>query len=109
VVSRDSINKRIVVVFRGIDNQLAPESDWKANLNVLKKLVEVPKLLRGKVYRNRLTFHSGFHDYLFKATVDDSDDIKTQKYDQIINDVKLLLAIYPGYKIYVTGHSLVEH
>jgi Predicted lipase len=45
-------------------------------------------------------------DYLFKATIDDADDIETRKYDQIMHDVKSLLSSYPDYKVYVTGHSL---
>ena len=45
-------------------------------------------------------------DYLFKETVDSDDAAGTTRYDQIMDDLKSLLAKYPDYKIFVTGHSL---
>ena len=47
-------------------------------------------------------------DYIFNKTADKNDDESTTKYDQIVGDLKSLLNKYPGYKVYLTGHSLVS-
>lgn len=105
-ITRDSINKRITIVFRGTENKLAFSSNWMTNITVTKKTVEVPQMLKGKVDKDKLKFHKGFHDYLFNETVDENDEAGMSKYDQICNDLKSLLAKYPDHKVYVTGHSL---
>jgi alpha-beta hydrolase superfamily lysophospholipase len=50
--------------------------------------------------------HSGFLNYAFSPTVDPTDDSTFRKYDEILHDTKELLAAHPGYRLYVTGHSL---
>jgi len=45
-------------------------------------------------------------DYLFNETKDRGDTEGSTKYDQVMTDVKSLLAKYPDHKIYLTGHSL---
>jgi hypothetical protein len=102
-ISRDSTNKRIVLVFRGTDMTLAPVSNWKSNLSIFKKEVEVPDVLKGKLSDDNLNLHSGFYDYLFSSTRRNASETK---YDQILGDIKSLLAKHPDHKIYVTGHSL---
>lgn len=45
-------------------------------------------------------------DYIFGATATTEDDPNRRKYDEIMDDIKPLLQANPGYKLYVTGHSL---
>jgi hypothetical protein len=45
-------------------------------------------------------------DYMNNETVTEDDAPGTTKKDQILKAVRDLLAKYPGYKVYVTGHSL---
>ena len=42
-------------------------------------------------------------DYLFGRK---NEEIEHSKYDHILEDVKSLLTKFPGYRVYVTGHSL---
>ena len=46
------------------------------------------------------------YKYLFEATFDETDDEGFRKYDEIVEDVQSLLEKHPGYRLYVTGHSL---
>jgi len=45
-------------------------------------------------------------DYIFDKTVTTDDSPDKRKYDEILEDIKPLLNANPGYKLYVTGHSL---
>lgn len=55
---------------------------------------------------SELYFHAGFYDYVFARTKDDTDPVNLRKYDEVLGDVRALLSRHPGYKLYVTGHSL---
>jgi len=105
-VTRDSSNKRITIVFRGTENKLAFGSNWRSNASINHKEVEIPEVLKGKIDGDELKFHTGFHNYLFNESVDSDDAAGTTRFDQIMDDLKSLLAKYPDYKIFVTGHSL---
>lgn len=105
-VAVDDINKRVTLVFRGTDNDLTFFSDWSTNMHMSKTAVPLPDSLKGKVVFDSVELHSGFYNYLFNKTFDDSDDPERKKYDEIMADVKPLLAANPSYKLYVTGHSL---
>ena len=104
-VTKDDINKRITLVFRGTENNTeARNQNWLHNVSVAKQDIEVPHALEFIVPRLRV--HTGFADYIFKPTVDEGDPIGWRKFDEIMEDVKLLLTAHPSYKLYVTGHSL---
>lgn len=105
-VAKDSVNKRITLVFRGTDNELAFSSNWTTNMYVAKTGGDVPAYLKDKVDFDKLWWHSGFYNYILEKTFTDSDDPNRLKYAEIVDDVKPLLAANPGYKLYVTGHSL---
>lgn len=102
---KDVVNRRITVVFRGSDT-LAFWSNWKSNVSIAKKRGIIPESLKNSLEDDNLCFHSGFYNYLFNKTKDETDDEETTKYDQIYNDLKAMLAKNPGFKVYVTGHSL---
>lgn len=104
-ITRDSVSKRITVVFRGSD-ELAFLPNWLANLAFNRRTVDVPDILKGKVDENYIKWHAGFYRYIFDETRDDNDAEGTTKYDAILADVKSLLLKYPDHKVYTTGHSL---
>ena len=60
-VVRDSIKKRIIVVFRGTENKLAFGSNWITNASVAHTDGVLPDCLKGKVDGDRLEFHYGFY------------------------------------------------
>jgi hypothetical protein len=72
-------------------------------------------LLRKKLIPPRLFVYSiiffydhftALPDYMNNETFTEVDAPGTTKKDQILKAVRDLLAKYPGYKVYVTGHSL---
>jgi predicted lipase len=105
-VAKDDINKRITLVFRGTENELALRTNWSTNLYIAKTKVPVPEYLKNKVDFDNLWIHSGFYKYVFEKTFDDSDDPNRLKYHEVLDDIKPLLKENPSYKLYVTGHSL---
>jgi len=105
-ITKDDTNKRIVVIFRGTENALAAKTNWLTNVSLLKKAVETPELVKEALPKGKIHFHTGFYNYIFSTTADDSDEATERKYDVIIKEVKTLLKENPGYKLYVTGHSL---
>ena len=121
-ITKDDINKRITLVFRGTDNTLAFGSNWTTNLSMNKTQAIIPKLLESVIppvdttsYNGFYTtggmwIHSGFYNYIFNLTKDDDDPITWRKYDEIVKDLKSVFDSNPKYskeyKLYVTGHSL---
>ncbi|KAL3944728.1 MAG: hypothetical protein SGBAC_001199 [Bacillariaceae sp.] len=105
-ITKDDVNKRLSLVFRGTENELAFRSNWLSNAAFLKKEYELPSVLQDNDVVESLRLHSGFGKYVFDFTFDEDDPVTWRKYDEILEDVKLLLQEYPDYKLYVTGHSL---
>jgi len=104
-ITKDSVNKRLTVVFRGSDN-LAFASNWKTNANILKTTEPVPDCMKDKIPLKTISVHRGFYNYVFAKTADESDAADITKYNEIVSDLKVLLKKYPDHKVYVTGHSL---
>jgi len=102
-VTKDNVNKRITLVFRGTTNSLAFRTNWGTNAKIMKKKAEIPEAFNKL---EGISIHGGFYNYLFNETRDKEDEKGTTKYDQILADIKPLLAKYPDHKLYVTGHSL---
>ena len=63
-VSKDDINKRITLCFRGTDNQLAYDTNWSSNLNIWKVSSPVPEVVKDKVSSDQIWFHGGFYSKL---------------------------------------------
>jgi pimeloyl-ACP methyl ester carboxylesterase len=108
-VTKDAIHKRITLVFRGTENELAFATNWSSNLYISKTKAEMKAetaaVLQAAV-PDGIWFHSGFYNYVFGLTRDPTDAESWRKYDDILEDVKALLKEHPDYKLYVTGHSL---
>jgi len=97
-VVKDTNEKQIILIFRGS----ITGKDWKSNFKILMKDMRTPKLIKHKFEKplnESVTVHKGFYDYLF-----DNNNIETQVYEKIRNDIKPLME--DGYSLYVTGHSL---
>jgi len=73
--------KRICIVFRGSESR----TDWYYDLSIMKCRL-----------RDDIWVHSGFYKQLFGGGV----------YQEILAEVKRLVAEHPEFEIYVTGHSL---
>lgn len=106
-VVKNSYQKRITLVFRGSENKLgAASTNWMSNLNIHVKNAEIPEIVNGNIPDKNIGLHEGYYNYFFNKTVDETDHESFTKYDQIKEDVMGLLKKFPGYKLYVTGHSL---
>lgn len=103
-ITKDDVNKRIALVFRGTDNNLAALTNWTTNARAYKVKSEVPDLIKDVV--NDLWIHGGFHAYVFDETKDETDAPGFRKFDEIMQDLLPLVKANPGYKVYTTGHSL---
>lgn len=105
VVVKDTINKRIIVSFRGsqmpFDNLTR---DWRTNLNAYPSKIPTPEKIKHKMkgkLQEEIRVHNGFRNYLFK-----NDRIDEQRYETIISDIRAAINGEKGYSVYITGHSL---
>lgn len=106
-VVKDAYHERITLVFRGTENTLgAGGTNWMSNLNINVEEAKIPEVMKGNIEGETIGIHEGYHDYLFANTTETEDAETFTKYDQIKEDVLGLVKKYPGYKLYVTGHSL---
>jgi len=105
-VGVDHINKRITLAFRGTENSLAFSTNWGANLNATKKVVELDAYFSNLVPFKQVYMHRGFYRYLLEKTFDDTDDASVRKFDEVVADLVRLQKQFRGYKLYLTGHSL---
>ena len=92
----------LMVAFRGS----VTIHDWAVDARLTITRVANPLAGEGSVtipQRKDLGIHSGFHSYLFGTrTKRDSNS----KYDQILENLRVLLKKHPGFNVFVTGHSL---
>ena len=60
-VTKDDVNKRITLCFRGTENELSFGTNWAANLDLRKVAVPVPSAIQSKVSSDVIWFHQGFY------------------------------------------------
>jgi hypothetical protein len=60
-VAKDDISKRITLVFRGTDNELAGMNNWKTNLSFFKEGVAAPDAVKDAVDGDEIWLHGGFY------------------------------------------------
>jgi len=101
----DRTKKRITVCFRGSTTK----QDFIQDAKVWLTETENPYYSYQKGQPKNFGLHTGFYDYLFyedeKEEKRDDGTIKS-KYEIILDQVVNVAKEYPGYKLYVTGHSL---
>ncbi|KAL3905666.1 MAG: hypothetical protein SGILL_009588, partial [Bacillariaceae sp.] len=108
----DTARRRITVCFRGCSCR----KDWMVCCQTTLKEVVNPLYDGSKPNSSRsslssssrqqsptISVHTGYHDYLFSK---EEGAEEGTKFDSIMNDLNSLLQQYPGYNVYVTGHSL---
>ena len=97
--------KRITICFRGT----VTPTDWATNVEVYMKEVENP-LKDHSSQEPVVRVHNGFYDYLFSPSSRGATGPKGEhlcEYQEILQEHILpVIEQYPGYKVYVTGHSL---
>lgn len=111
----DTARRRIIVIFRGCTTR----NDWKVSAESF--LTECPNPVvvinstnditpQQRHYHRQpktIAIHSGFYRYLFDDRYSSDQNRHKNKFQTIIDKLhNLLLDSYPGYSIYVTGHSL---
>ena len=69
-VTKDSVNKRITLVFRGTENDLAFKTNWGTNAKIIKKKAELPEALQ---QFDGISVHSGFYSKCALFYLDTSD------------------------------------
>jgi hypothetical protein len=99
------VRKRVTVCFRGSVTNL----DWATDYEIFMKDVPNPV----KAHRDQeptVRLHNGFYDYLFEPSsrgAKGPNGEPLSEYQEILQEHILpVLKAYPGYKLYVTGHSL---
>lgn len=102
----DNAMKRVTLSFRGS----VTKTDFLTDAQIWMEDVPNPMAELDKKQPKKIGIHNGFRDYLFYETTtgetrQDSNEVKT-KYEIILDQVVRLLNKHPGYKLYVTGHSL---
>uniref|UniRef100_A0A7S4MD75 Fungal lipase-type domain-containing protein n=1 Tax=Odontella aurita TaxID=265563 RepID=A0A7S4MD75_9STRA len=99
-IATDSALKRVTLGFRGS----VTRRDFLQDAQIWMTDEPNPFAGRGKGQPKKMGIHNGFHDYLFYN--DTTDDTPKSKYEVIEDQVIAVLKKNPGYKLYVTGHSL---
>jgi len=97
-VVKDTMNKRIIIIFRGSETRI----DWFSNFNIVLENMRTPTLVKEKLKKpmsKTVKVHKGFYQYIF-----DNSEVDVQRYDKIREDIEPLME--DGYSVYVTGHSL---
>jgi hypothetical protein len=108
-ITRNPVEKRLVVVFRG---SITPR-DWEQDFKVQAKEVALAADALRCIVPNpdeelfhalaNVQFHSGFHEYLFEMEHNDET-----KFHKIVREVlkRVKEPRNEGYTVYITGHSL---
>ncbi|KAL3919860.1 MAG: hypothetical protein SGILL_003541 [Bacillariaceae sp.] len=108
----DTARRRITVCFRGCsckkDWMVCCQTTLKEVVNPLYDGTTRPSSSRNSSSSRQqaptISVHSGYYDYLFSNNEEKLG--KGTKFDDIMENLNSLLQQYPGYNVYVTGHSL---
>ena len=97
--------KRVTVCFRGS----VTKKDWATDYEIFMKEVDNP-MKHHASQEPTVRVHNGFYDYLFTPSsrgVKGPNGEELSEYQEILQEHLLpVLRENPGYKLYVTGHSL---
>jgi hypothetical protein len=105
----DTARRRITVSFRGCSCR----KDWFVCAQTILKKVDNPlydessrnsnaSSLSSRRQPSTIAIHSGYYNYLFSSAAEGEEP----KFDSIMRQLRSLQLQYPGYNVYVTGHSL---
>eukprot|EP00565_Helicotheca_tamesis_P003966 CAMPEP_0185730382 /NCGR_PEP_ID=MMETSP1171-20130828/9717_1 /TAXON_ID=374046 /ORGANISM="Helicotheca tamensis, Strain CCMP826" /LENGTH=507 /DNA_ID=CAMNT_0028399413 /DNA_START=110 /DNA_END=1633 /DNA_ORIENTATION=- len=104
-INIDRNRQRATVVFRG--TWADGTDDWNRNLQFATRPMETPSQLQdaNEELPKEVNIHQGFYEYLFDNS-ERGEQFAEQRYEEVLNDVLPILKENPGYKLYITGHSL---
>ena len=125
-IAVNEARKRLTVIFRG--TYADRTDDWKRNLEFDQIELPIPYKLRqvqedqehqidnGSYinYKNEhdelllpesIRVHQGMYNYLFNNVERDTTKYQKERYEEILDQIQECIGRYPGFKIYVTGHS----
>lgn len=97
-----SAAKRVTVCFRGTATLKDLEVDADGHLVDCDNPINPDS-------KEKLGVHHGFHNYLNgvpKGRHGGKDLDEVSKYSEIMSQLSVIFQEYPGYRLYVTGHSL---
>lgn len=96
----NEIKKRVTVIFRGSVTQKDFIQDAKCAQHKMDN--PVARLVDNKQHTTEnIRVHTGFHEYLFQE-----NEEGVTRIDQVLGEAKQQLEKHPGYRLYITGHSL---
>lgn len=98
-IAVNHLHKRVTIIFRGSVTQ----QDFITDARSAQKKVESPVHALVEEAPQRIGIHTGFYTYLFAKDDIDENKLRCQR---ILDDAKELLKENPGYRLYLTGHSL---
>jgi len=102
-IGKDDIKKRITLILRGTESHSGSAwSNWATNLSVWKTEVPVPPITKEALEggpnsdMESLWIHSGFYNYVYATTKNEKDEADTTKFDEIVQQLKILCEENPG-------------
>jgi hypothetical protein len=98
-IAVNTARKRITVAFRGS----VTVKDFMIDAKALQTDIANPLVGSEINQSSTIGIHHGFYDYLFAKNARRSEPTKC---DEVVAHVLRLYDFYPGYRLYVTGHSL---
>jgi hypothetical protein len=104
----NQIRKRVSIIFRGSVTQKDFSQDAKCAQtkidNPVYKLMMVQQKEKQdpKTTPETIRVHTGFYEYLFHK----DKDTKKTRLETILQDAKEQLRLNPGFRLYISGHSL---
>lgn len=105
MVEVSASHQRVTITFRGSVTKM----DWATNFELYMKEVDNP-MKNHATQEDTVRIHNGFYDYMFQPNlrgVRGPNGESLSEFQEIFQEHLLpVLKKYPGYKLYVTGHSL---
>jgi hypothetical protein len=104
-INVNHVRKRVTVCFRGS----VTKTDWATDFEIYMK--DVPNPVKShRRQKPTIKLHNGFYNYLFNSSSRGAKGPKGEplsEYQEILQEHVLpVIKDHPGYKLYVTGHSL---
>lgn len=97
-ITLNDAHKRVTVIFRGS----VTKNDFMTDAKITQTKVKNPVLKLDSDCTETINIHSGFYQYLFKM----NDTTNKTRCEEILDVVKELMTLNPGYRLYCCGHSL---
>ena len=98
-IAVNHLRKRVTIVFRGSVTQ----QDFLTDSRSKQRKIDNPVVSLVEDVPKQIQIHTGFYSYLFAK---DKDKEEKLRWEIILEEAKKLMKENPGYRLYITGHSL---